>query len=271
MLLTAQDKSIKTVRFGDKGEAVGKLQQLLNQVMNLVPPLAVNGDFGKPTEDAVIKFQSNYNLADDGIVGKNTWTALFSARQAVPVNAISTPQAAIVPIAVQYLGAAETENNRMGNDTRMKEIFEADNLAPNGQTDGYAWCAAFVSLCLQKLVAGNTVYAGVKPPREASVSRFLNQWAKDQKCLIFSANDKTFQPAKGDIVVFTFSHIGIVEEVNGGSINTIEGNTNKAGSREGTEVLRKQRKLAIVRQFIRLPVSLADESGMNLSGMIQFA
>jgi hypothetical protein len=60
---------------------------------------------------------------------------------------------------------------------------------------------------------------------------------------------------KGDIVVFTFSHIGIVHSNNGAIITTIEGNTNAAGSREGVTVARKQRSLSIIKSFIRLPMT----------------
>lgn len=56
-------------------------------------------------------------------------------------------------------------------------------------------------------------------------------------------------------MVFTFSHIGIVESAQGNSFTSIEGNTNSAGSREGVEVARKNRLLHIARAFIRLPVT----------------
>lgn len=56
-------------------------------------------------------------------------------------------------------------------------------------------------------------------------------------------------------MVYTFSHIGIVTGAAGATIQTIEGNTNEAGSREGTAVLRKDRALGLVRCFIRLPHS----------------
>jgi hypothetical protein len=165
------------------------------------------------------------------------------------------PQQNLATIATPYVGATETTGNKMGNDARMKEIFEADDLAPGGNTDGYAWCAAFVSLCTQKLIAQYPwAFAGVTPPREPSVSRFLNSWAVGQKCLIFKPTSKVIKPMAGDIVVYTFSHIGIVETVGESAVNTIEGNTNEAGSREGTAVLQKSRTKSLVRRFIRLPV-----------------
>ena len=142
----------------------------------------------------------------------------------------------------------------MGSDPRMREIFSSDWLAPGGVTDGYAWCCSFVSMCVQKLIAQNQFYGHVRPPRTAGVTDFRTNWAPGQNCLIFRPNDRNRRPHKGDIVVFTFSHIGIVDQVGQNQVRTIEGNTNEAGSREGTTVRQKDRAFPIIRCFIRLPV-----------------
>ncbi len=65
----------------------------------------------------------------------------------------------------------------------------------------------------------------------------------------------TEKAVKGDIVVFTFSHIGIVESNAGSMIKTIEGNTDTKGNREGVEVAWKNRSMNIVKAFIRLPMT----------------
>ena len=140
----------------------------------------------------------------------------------------------------------------------MLEIFKADDLVINGRTDGYPWCAAFVSLCVQKLCSQSPYYASLIPPREPSVQRFLNEWATRKNCLVFTPKDTFTRAMRGDIVVFTFSHIGIVTENKGSLISTIEGNTNAAGSREGTVVARKQRTTSIIKAYIRLPMMPVD-------------
>ncbi len=55
---------------------VERLQLMLNFVKG-VDDLDVDGIFGPKTEAAVRDFQQNENLSTDGIVGKQTWTALL--------------------------------------------------------------------------------------------------------------------------------------------------------------------------------------------------
>jgi hypothetical protein len=60
----------------------------------------------------------------------------------------------------------------------------------------------------------------------------------------------------GDIVVFTFSHIGVaIEDQRGAAVRTVEGNTDEAGSREGGGVYEKTRALSLVRSHIRLELA----------------
>ncbi len=57
-----------TLKKGSKGNEVKTLQRLLG--------VAVDGDFGAKTEDAVKAFQRSHGLVADGIVGEKTWKAL---------------------------------------------------------------------------------------------------------------------------------------------------------------------------------------------------
>lgn len=242
-----------TIRIGAKGNTVTELQTLLNEALSLKPPIKKDGDFGKKTLEAVIAFQRSANLKTDGIVGSATWGALVQAtshKLASPTSAIT-----LADIASKYVGVTETDKNRAGSSKKLLEIFEADDLVVKGKTDGYPWCASFVSLCVQKLCKSSTLYHSLVPPREPSVSRFLDIWARDNNCMIFSPSSKVYRPTKGDIVVFTFSHIGIVESNRGAVASTIEGNTNAAGGREGVTVARKTRSHGIVKSFIRLPMT----------------
>jgi hypothetical protein len=236
------------------------VQNLLNQHIGSLPSIAalrVDGVVGQRTIDAIKAFQRTvvHLLSPDGRVDPNGRTMAALARSGQQYyHYPAGPQEPLADIARPYIGASEASGNRMGDDPRMREIFEADSLAPGGVTDGYPWCCAFVSLCVQKLILQSAFFRHVQPPRTASVSNFRTRWAPSQSCLVFRPADTAYQPHKGDVVVYTFSHIGIVDTVDAGQLWTIEGNTNEAGSREGTGVLRKTRSPGLVRCFIRLPI-----------------
>lgn len=64
-----------TLRLGDSGQDVKELQQILTELMYYQGP--TDGIFGSSTNIAVRKFQTNNRLISDGIVGRNTWSALI--------------------------------------------------------------------------------------------------------------------------------------------------------------------------------------------------
>ncbi len=67
------------LRRGSMGEDVRWLQTLLNTVSTVdldMPVLALDGVFGPATEANVRRYQRNYGLAADGIVGPLTWDSL---------------------------------------------------------------------------------------------------------------------------------------------------------------------------------------------------
>ena len=62
---------------GSKSQQVKLLQRTLIGWGYSVGVYGADGDFGAATEKAVKKFQTANKLAADGIVGKDTWTALL--------------------------------------------------------------------------------------------------------------------------------------------------------------------------------------------------
>ena len=75
---TPAEKSLPTLRRGDKGEYVTLLQTMLIQRGYDLAPWGADGDFGKKTDAAVRAFQRDNGLEDDGICGSKTWNALQS-------------------------------------------------------------------------------------------------------------------------------------------------------------------------------------------------
>ena len=58
-----------TLHLGSTGPAVRELQAKLRGI-------AVDGQFGRQTQLAVIAFQTSHQLVADGVVGRRTWYEL---------------------------------------------------------------------------------------------------------------------------------------------------------------------------------------------------
>lgn len=74
---TEEEKSMRTIRRGDKGLEVGALQKRLVELGN---DLDIDGVFGQKTENALRMFQASNGLTADGICGAKTWAALGVAQ-----------------------------------------------------------------------------------------------------------------------------------------------------------------------------------------------
>lgn len=80
-LVKKEEKKVKVeltqLSKGNKGTEVKTVQTLLKAKGYDLGKYGVDGDFGNATLAAVKKFQTDKNLTVDGIVGKDTWTALL--------------------------------------------------------------------------------------------------------------------------------------------------------------------------------------------------
>jgi hypothetical protein len=74
----------QTLRRGDGGWLVKRLQRLLRSHGCFPEPALLDGDFGPITEAAVEAFQELNDLEPDGVVGPLTWHALLTLEPAVP-------------------------------------------------------------------------------------------------------------------------------------------------------------------------------------------
>lgn len=63
-----------TLRYGDRGDSVKTMQQLLSKAGS---GLTVDGIFGNGTKSALIAFQRKYGLETDGVCGPQTWAKLI--------------------------------------------------------------------------------------------------------------------------------------------------------------------------------------------------
>lgn len=185
-------------------------------------------------------------------VDGRTWQHLVQASGSVvaapkPTAGASDFANALVRIAEGEVGVMEAAKNNTGDD--LQKYKEATWLAPGA----WAWCAAFVCWCYKEALAEQPV-AGVKRPQTAAAWGF-EEWAGKQTGVTLIKPAGTIK--KGDIVMFTFSHIGIaVADEQGDMVQTVEGNTNVKGQRDGggktrDGVYRKTRPKSSIRSVAR--------------------
>ena len=157
----------------------------------------------------------------------------------------------LVEIARKQLGTEEDPKHKNTGSSILK--YQASTSLA-GQ--GWPWCAAFVDWCVQQFAKEDNKITHA--PRTPSAFGLI-AWGNDNHFKVFdppigSPDDVTPEP--GDIVVYEFSHTGIVSK-NGDPTHdfyAIEGNTNPGGGRDGYEVAERGRNYSSVRKFIRLPV-----------------
>lgn len=122
----------------------------------------------------------------------------------------------------------------------------SDYLAVVGINFPASWCMAFVQWCLKG--AAEAIGEHTIPIYKSG--GVLNVYNHTDPSHIFHA------PEPGDIFIqdhgHGLGHTGFVEGIAGEYINTIEGNTNDTGSREGYEVCRKRRLISSCKAFIRI-------------------
>lgn len=74
VITTFQEKGMRVLRLGMRGSDVMEIQALLRKIG--YNPGAIDGIFGRQTEQAVIQFQRNNGLTPDGVIGSNTNNAM---------------------------------------------------------------------------------------------------------------------------------------------------------------------------------------------------
>lgn len=214
-------------------------------------PIDIDGDFGKQTVASVKLFQSRNTdiqgipLLADGKIGSITWQILFKETD-VPQIEVATNDLFIevLKIANSQLAVREIPpNSNRGVD--VAKYLKSVGLDAN--SGHYSWCMAFVYWCFdegfKKIGKTNTL---------VKTGGVLRQWNESKNRRIKKAdainNPSLVKP--GFVFIRNYGggkgHTGIVTSVNGGYIETIEGNSNNNGSREGVGVFKLTRKIASI-------------------------
>lgn len=137
----------------------------------------------------------------------------------------------------KLVGVMEHGGNNQGK--RVMEIIRA-----NGGTGPEPWCGDTVAWCYRR--------AGSKVVQRGWASVRLIGYLFGMRVIPLS------EAEPGDIVKYTFDHVGILERrLNGTTIQSIEGNTGPTGavsdsSTGGDGVYRKHRNVSLVHQIVRV-------------------
>jgi hypothetical protein len=166
---------------------------------------------------------------------------------------MSSPfQEKLCELAEAEVGTRESPRNS-NTGPRVNTYKSATTLDPQ---QPWPWCAAFVCFIVKNALKSEVriISPGFTRPTTAGAWDFIN-WSKAQDnrtTTLMAPKAKDIQP--GDIVVFKFSHIGIAVSncLPDGTFQTVEGNTDLAGSREGGGVYHKTRNISTIRARIRI-------------------
>jgi lysozyme family protein len=226
---------------GTRGAEVAQLQMCLRDLG--IDVGEIDGQFGPRTLTAVLTFQAQSGLVQDGVVGPQTWQALFNKLHATDTpsttESLSSIRTRILNFASQE--ASKGRSHAPGNeidqlvlDPLRPILVELGHLGRSQQDTFYNWCAAWVTYICRN--------SGISVP-----DRYANFWAS--AALVDSWRHMgretgswfrrgTRAPIPGDIVTFdwdgdqSLDHIGIFKEFGSqGSIITLEGNNKNCEGR----------------------------------------
>lgn len=214
---------------------------------------AVDGDFGSASEASLAGFRESRGLSGSGALDAATWTALVEplrlALEAGDDLAGQTRPQAVAAVAGQHVAQHPIEVGGANRGPWVR-LYCGGHDGPQ-----WLWCAAFVSFLLKQAC----FHRGEDPPLGGSPSCDLlaaQAMAAGRFVTGQSIIDGRFRWADfGGAAIFLrrrsagdWNHAGLALESRGTGRNlnfdTIEGNTNDEGSREGYEACRRNRSLA---------------------------
>lgn len=162
----------------------------------------------------------------------------------------------IVEVGRTYLNKQE----KKGNSGFYDERFEQEMIAMGWQK-GWAWCAFFAELVWRKAYGSlnSVIEADLRRLFSASATQTYNNFRTNKNYKDYVSN----KPEIGSLIVWRYGdgwqgHIGIVQQIRGKEVLTIEGNTNSQGGREGIEVANHWRLIEYTH----------TDKGLNLLGFV---
>lgn len=239
-------------RRGDKGKKVKILQEWLSLHGH---NLAIDGQFGPATEHGVRQYQKEMQLNESGVVDQATFAELIK-----PMLRALTPMDDVVDnlgsLVVRYARQHLAEHPREIGGQNSGPWVRLYMLGNEGRE--WAWCAGFVCFVLRQ--ASQTMEIPM-PFRITFSCDTLAAQAKEKNIFVSERNLSSGNPSwesmlSGSIFLnrrtaTDWIHTGLVSTFNEETLETIEGNTNDDGDREGYEVCTRIRGYRS-KDFIRI-------------------
>ena len=206
----------------------------------------IDGDFGPATEKAVKNFQHAINVGASGIVTPQLFEKLCQGMK----DAFETPlQATSLRNAV-----VEAAENHLKNAPFELEIKGQSNSGPwvRAYMDGHDgspwyWCMGFAQTILDQAASAlGKDFRSLMPLTYSCDTVGTTGLNKDLLTRYQSVRNNPSVMKPGDFFLlqksrYDWTHTGIIISVGNDVIETIEGNTNQAGSRNGIAVLKRTR------------------------------
>lgn len=237
---------------GRRGKAVRRVQEWLNLSGRRI---AIDGDFGPATETAISAFQRGQGLVVDGVVGPNTHGALIAPLRAVlePLPPEGRSLARLThAYAERHLAQHPVE---IGGQNRGPWV----RLYMDGHegTD-WPWCAGFVTFVLtqatETLAVDRPIAGSVSCDTLAAQVREAGRFVSGRELRRGTHTTDDLSIASLFLVRRTprdWIHTGLVSTFGTETFETIEGNTNDDGHREGYELCARTRGYVNM-DFVRL-------------------
>jgi len=210
--------------------------------------LVVDGDFGEGTENAVFHFQARNStpdgkpLAIDGEVAESTWAALFGPGAIFSTQQLSADapmRDLVIDIAASQIGVVEQPR---GTNRGPEVDVYIRSTGLNPADDSYPWCVCFLYWVFGQAAKVKGVENPL--PKTAGVIALWKLGLKSEAGVVrkSEASGQTVKP--GMIFMLDLGggkgHAGLVIDVQGDHVITIEGNTNPGGSSDGFGVFRRE-------------------------------
>ncbi len=245
-----KEYEFRTLSRGNRGKQVKLAQEWLT--LDGGVHVVADGSFGPATEAAVRLFQERHGLPVSGKVVRATFDALTA-----PLHRALAPIAkgdkSFHELVVAYAEQHEKEHPReVGGQNRgpWVRLYMKGSEGPE-----FPWCAGFVSFVTSQAAA--TFDTKLEIPYTVSCDVIAVEGKHRHRFVPESEMKALKTQVRGGSVFLNrrtptdWDHTGIVVRFGDDVIETIEGNTNDDGSREGFEVVRRLRGYKS-KDFVRL-------------------